>query len=405
MKKNKKLITVFVVVIIILLLLIGFFSFGDKTKILEKYNFPKDLIEQLKNNENSDDIAVQNDAISTQAINTSNWDLEKVDIVYDTANVAVPVPKGYVASSVTGEHTVKTGFVIYEGTKAVTNSNAWNESCNRNQWVWVPVPDASRIYEIDSNGRKKSKLYDYSSTGRTKRINNEVEPGVSYLEDFEDNFGNSQLQGMTQDKLLKEIQNEFDDTINSIETYGGFWIGRYETGNSETKLPVTKRMTKIDYTSNWYMAYKNIQRMGTGENVKTSMLFGCLWDETLQWFIDTGSKKYEDMINSSSWGVYDGTTFDYKKADGTTVTKKANQSITVPTGSTEYSKNNNIYDMAGNNEDGTLEAIGYYKVIRGGNFYFDGSSLDKYPVSCRDYEDLSVEMLSNTAFRAFLYIK
>ena len=48
MKKNKKLITVFVVVIIILLLLIGFFSFGDKTKILEKYNFPKDLIEQLK---------------------------------------------------------------------------------------------------------------------------------------------------------------------------------------------------------------------------------------------------------------------------------------------------------------------------------------------------------------------
>lgn len=95
-------------------------------------------------------------------IDTSKWDLTKVNIVYDTNNVAVPVPKGYIASGADNEHTVTTGFVIYEGETEVTNENCWEESCSRNQWVWVPVQDPSRLYEVTSSGKKIAKTYNYN---------------------------------------------------------------------------------------------------------------------------------------------------------------------------------------------------------------------------------------------------
>ena len=183
MKKNKKwIIPVIIILLIVCLMSALIISLELKSKNeISKVNLPQASAEQennksdetqsnegmtqngnntkdddeSQNSVNNSSISTQNDATSVQTVNTNEWDLTKVDIVYDTANVAVPVPKGYVASGADGEHTVNTGFVIYEGTGEVTNENAWNESCTRNQWVWVPVPDISRIYETDSSGRKR----------------------------------------------------------------------------------------------------------------------------------------------------------------------------------------------------------------------------------------------------------
>ena len=44
-----------------------------------------------------------------------NWDLSKVNKVKSEDNIIVPVPKGYTASTVAGEKSVSTGFVIKEG--------------------------------------------------------------------------------------------------------------------------------------------------------------------------------------------------------------------------------------------------------------------------------------------------
>lgn len=102
-------------------------------------------LEMSDSGESSLLLALEDSDVNISTTNTGNWDLTKVDIVYDTEGVAVPVPKGYVASGADGEHTVNTGFVIYEGDGEITTENAWNESCSRNQFVWVPVPDVSRI--------------------------------------------------------------------------------------------------------------------------------------------------------------------------------------------------------------------------------------------------------------------
>ena len=373
---------------------------------MEQGNSGTEIAEQ--SNQENNDIAVQDGSISTQAVDTSNWDLTKVNIVYDTANVAVPVPKGYVASGADGEHSVNTGFVIYEGDTAVTTDNAWNESCIRNQWVWVPVPDVSRIYEVDENGKKKSKLYDYSSTGRTMYSNNNCEPGIlantlySAI-DKEYAFAVGNLQGMTKEKFLHEMQEEFDFTIESIKKYGGFYIGRYETGSLSSKTLVVQRMNTDIVGSTWYTEYSRLQRLGVNGNVKSNMIWGCLWDETLQWLVDSGNKTYSILVSSTAWGNYYNTGFNYKKSiSGSTSTKLAYTSSVIPSGSTERSNANNIYDLAGNVWEFTLEGdYSRYRSYRGGSYSDTGSG---NPVSSleRGYPNISYE---GVGFRTYLYIR
>ena len=369
--------------------------------IVEQENSGTEIAEQ-SNQENSD-IAVQDSSVLTQAVDTSSWDLTKVDIVYDTANVAVPVPKGYVASGADGEHTVNTGFVIYEGDTAVTTNNAWDESCTRNQWVWVPVPDVSRIYEVDSNGKKKSRLYEYSATGRTTYTNNNYEPGILSNYDNEEYFAENKLQGMTKEKLLHEMQEEFDFTIESIKKYGGFYIGRYETGNLSSKTPVVQRMNTDINAQSWYTEYSRLQRLGANGNVKSNMIWGCLWEEALQWLIDSGNKTYADMVNSTSWGNYYNSIFKYKiDTSGSTSTKNASSGTRIPSGSTEYSKANNIYDMAGNVWDWTLEGNGSgNRRCRGGYCYNNGSNGPGSDRNGSNPGDSSYDI----GFRAYFYIK
>ena len=94
---------------------------------------------------------------------------EKVNAVQstDTTPIAVPVPKGYTASKVTGETTVEDGFVIYEGEEEVNDTNKDTAQTTRNQFVWVPVENPSEMYGRDENCKKWGKLYNFSSTGIT----------------------------------------------------------------------------------------------------------------------------------------------------------------------------------------------------------------------------------------------
>ena len=57
-----------------------------------------------------------------------------------------------------------------------------------NQYVWVPVKDVSRIYGVDSNGKLWGKLYNYSSTGRSK--NNWSENSTSGVMSITNKTGN-----------------------------------------------------------------------------------------------------------------------------------------------------------------------------------------------------------------------
>ncbi len=367
--------------IIIILLLIFIIIILQKNGIIEntlkrgKYSNKKLL--------NNEEILVSEDG----KVNSSNWDTSKITIYKDVDGKEVPVPKGYVGSSVTGENKVNEGYVIYEGNTEVTSSNVSSAKTTRNQWVWIPVVDARRIYE-EVNGVKKAKLYTFTYSGRSEYVNNNYEPAVLPEFDTITNLESAGLTGMTPDKLYQELQQEFDSTMESIEKYGGFYIGRYETGNLSQTKPVVKQMNADIFNKAWYKMYSTVGYLAENESVKTNIIWGCLWDETLQWLEDRGNKYYPHFLNfSTAWGNYPGI-FGTKG---------------IPTGSSEYTKALNIYDLAGNAWEWTLEGSGTsYRILRGGGY---DTVVEHAPVSVRLTMFSPNNPISNTGYRAYLYIK
>ena len=342
-----------------------------------------------------------------KALDTSSWDTTKVTVYTDPASgKKAPIPVGYVASQVTGETGIDTGLVIYEGTVPVTGTQvgvpgteAWDASCNRNQWVWVPVPDVSRIYDTNT---RKSKLYTITSTGRSTYNNSNYEPGVliGNVYDSERYFSQYNMPGMTKKKLLYELETELDETIKSIEKYGGFYIGRYENGETKTVKPVVKRMSS-NPSASWYDTYANLRTLGANENVKANIIWGCLWDETLQWFRESGAKTDEDIYNSASWGNHkDSENFTYyTNVAGSTGSKTKGSGKSIPTGSTERNKANNIYDMAGNQWEWTLEGNGDGSRRERGGMYNSNAS------NCSVGHRVVSFPYTTYASRAYFYIK
>ena len=122
-------------------------------------------------------------------------------------------------------------------------------------------------------------------------------------------------------------------------------------------------------SQNWYTMYKKCLTLkGNNDNIKTMMITGSLWDETLEWLVKSGATNSEGTAltyqlvgsNSTTFGNYYNATFNYIAQNAEqpveTETKAVNTSTRIPTGSAEYTKTNNIYDMAGNVFEWTTEA-------------------------------------------------
>ena len=199
--------------------------------------------------------------------------------------------------------------------------------------------------------------------------------------------------------------------IYSVEKYGGFYIGRYETGDlSKEQVVVQKGNTDIA-SQTWYAMYEKCKTLSdNNNNIETGMIWGNQWDRTLMWLMEcnakdetTGKSKEEVISDSSSWGNYIDATFQYTNSSGSTATKNQNSSVRIPTGSTEYTKANNIYDLAGNVFDWTMEANGTYgRVLRGGGYDVAGTN---FPARYRYTIYNPTFSLSYGGCRAVLYIK
>ena len=322
-----------------------------------------------------------------------------------------------------GEEGIKT---LAEGE---TPTTVYELQTSVNQYVWVPVKDVSRIYGIASDGKLWGKLYDYSTTGRSNsnweettngiiRILNTLghrEPDIGHYNTDDDVDIDTKLQsnmdGLEEYEFLaQEIEKNFYETIESIKKYGGFYIGRYETGNlSESKAVVQKMNSDIN-NQTWYTMYEKCKDLaGDNDNVITSMIWGCLWDETLQWFIESKAKistgetiDYSKIMDSTDWGNYYGIDFEYT-IDGITYNKPAAYGVILPSGTAEYTKANNIYDMAGNMFDWSLESgSAVSKVLRAGYFFYYG---DSYAAGNRSIHDSVANKSEYYGCRAILLIK
>ena len=358
---------------------------------------------------------------TTKEFNSENLqENEHMHIEEDASEDKVPVPNGYVGSKATGENEIDTGYVIYEGEEEVNDSNVEEAQKTRNQYVWVPVPDASTMYGIDENGKKWGKTYTFTDTsikpfnwiekeniitiqniksGEPNIILNHS-TNVSTIYDMDSNFKKIKIETNTTHEFLNQLEQEFNNMIESVVKYGGFYIGRYETGDlGKEKVAIVKENNDIS-SQTWYSLYNKCKNLNN-EYVETGIIWKSQWDRTLTWLIESKNKTLEEIsIDSSSWGNYYDATFEYINNSGKLVTKSLGSRTRIPTGSSEYTKANNIYDLAGNVYDWTMYGQYDVRFCMGGDDGCNGNtSASKYS---GNYPTASY---STRGCRAMLYIK
>ena len=281
------------------------------------------------------------------------------------------------------------GFVIYEGTEEVTDSNQWTAQCERNQWVWIPIEDVSNMYwEDKTDGKIYGTYYNESATSYTKStINRKLEPQLTRF-DQQSTYLTKYLGGISRYEFLMGMEQEFYEMLQSVATYGGFYIGRYEVGDLSQITPVVKRMNTDIGDINWYQGYRKCKKLsGANTNVRTSMIWGTQYDQVMNWLIKSGEKTPLDIERgSATWGNYKDAEFTYyTNTSKTTATKNLGSETRIASGAYEGAKANNIYDLAGNVWLYTLETIlssgsGNGRYYKGGSFSFNGT--DAYASSC-----------------------
>ena len=166
----------------------------------------------------------------------------------------------------------------------------------------------------------------------------------------------------------------------------------------------------------------------TNYGVVSTLTYGVQWDRTLAWWGETeaqnGTKdvtidSITKLNDSTLYGNYvnneiPNSTFNsgasvsknggksYTTIDST-YSKTSSNSHLLTTGATEETKINNIYDMAGNMGEWTMEGSGTNnRVHRGGSFSIGGGD---NPVSNRYSVDDPVYAYNDDGFRPALYIK
>ena len=332
----------------------------------------EDMVKELPSTEGYKDIVeIQSGKLVYKGTNKQERTYFKT-VLGDAGLVIVPVPAEWQATiaEVTDDGVpIPKGFTYVTGTKT---TGTVIKDTNGNEFVWIPATETSYVKDFT----------------------------------FPSNYG-ATSSNTSDDTLPSGITDETYD----VKKYGGFYIARYEAGipegdtttSNKTGIPVSKKgavvWTYIDYTN----AKSSAESMISNEYVQTGLITGTAWDTTCHFIEDyiTTLNSVSTLKNSTYYGNYVNSTFKYINSSNEEVEKTSNSSVKIPTGSTEYTKTKNIYDLAGNVFEWTNEASSSDRIYRGGGY---GNYGVYNPVSYRGDGDPSVSN-GNIGFRPRLYIK
>ena len=317
------------------------------------------------------------------------------------------------------EGTIDTGLVI--------------KDVNGNEYVWVVVPRTTAVYKTTGLGKTTFTDADYTSIEKDlKEYTKTYRGSTSYSDTY---AADDKNVGWFADATA--YNNLKNSMLKSVYENGGFYVGRYEAGidtttgtnrtsntdkNSDGKytMPSTVPVTKADAYPYTYVTRTQAQNLASKVNAGTktsSLMFGVQWDLVLAFMHNKGNIADSTLTtNSTTIGNYINSTFDlnrgkyaqygqlgnewknFDSALGSIVVsnettgkmKKTEQSsdsnsILITTGGTEQSKVMNIYDIAGNVWEWTLEKTSITInpcAYRGGSYSYAGSN---GPAAYRNY--------------------
>ncbi len=261
------------------------------------------------------------------------------------------IPTGFKISEKEGEGNIETGLVI--------------QDARGNEFVWIPVTtdlEYSYSYNNDSNYYEPKELQDkYEMCGNP----------------FDSQEILDYLYGKDYYKYVDfKYKDEYKEMVDSVNEYDGFYIGRYETtidgnsiGSKENKTVLTagailKEGTNPNnsepYYYRWYGLYaeqKKADVIGNGQDIQTAMIYGVLWDETMNFIRkqnEAGKTNYTVDTSTSSWH---------------------HGSSLVNSGQLNPGENGdvalNIWDLECNGKEWTQEATSSQGRVSRGGFYSD----------------------------------
>ena len=266
-------------------------------------------------------------------VNEEKWSMtyDKNGEFKDKNGDVATIPAGFQVSETLGMNTIQEGLVIQDE--------------EGNQFVWIPVDDINDIAKETSNENGNTnyegKLYDFKSTSAKEKDGYGVgtesnrEPDIISDDNNGDNLYliNNLLKTTYTDssELGKTLQEDYNTIINSISTYHGFYVSRYEISKSsnntaQSKPDNTVLTTETGSANKWYGLYAYGKTYNTS-SVGSSMIWGSQYDAIMRWM-------QKERIDVTDIGT-------------------SNQTL------------KNIYDLCDGYYELTLEASGENRVARG----------------------------------------
>ena len=286
---------------------------------------------------------------------------------------------------------------------------------NGNYWTWVEVPKSIYAKTEYNGGTAPANSTDYAKIESTMQKYAETYRKSGYTDEWQ----KEAQHGFTS---AEEYNNHKNTMLKSVYENGGFYIGKYEAGTKTLRTSSDAELTTpviqegaypYNYVTN-RQAQEKSKELATGGRT-SSLMFGIQWDLVLKHIETKQGKTQEELKNdSTTWGNYSNATFEITKGKYSTdygktftevngtYTRPSSSNVLLTTGTTQRNSVLNIYDLAGNEYEWTLEkstAASVPSVIRGAGFVGSGSSL---PASDRSRNTTS-HSYNDISFRPALW--
>ena len=389
LKKEKGITLIALVVTIVVLLILAGVSinalFGDNG-----------IIEKAKDAQNKMDQAAENDLNALNELNewleskvngtTGGDDDPSTGKLPSVANETIPYYPDNTFTKVEGT-TLDNGLVI--------------QDASGNEYVWIEVPKSlynNEAYntETETADQKPASPTDYDKIEYCLHKYTDYYRYGSYT----DTYSSDAATGLTSTQYTELKQK----MLKSVYENGGFWIGRYEAGITTNRTensgtPTVAPLSKAGTVENAVYPYtyvtcseaQTLANMLTTDKYTSSLMFGVQWDlvlkhievkeeangtalATIQSALNSDSTswgnyydasftinrgKYTDFKNyilSTTWTPYNQTTSNnFVNSSSVKQVQSNGNGILLTTGASEACKKMNIYDLAGNVWEWTLE--------------------------------------------------
>ena len=306
-------------------------------------------------------------------------------------NSMLDEPKNSTVTVADGTVTVPAGFKVAEDSGStldegivITDAPDGEEG---NEFVWVPVKNFNE-FTREHFGTEAQKWWSGTFVTDGLSENNMYEP--------------------TSDGIMEDT--EVEKMYKSVKENKGFYVGRYEAGTTASSGTgkrgevVSKKGANVYNNIGWSDSNDMTDEAGgavevargmyteeKGDSVTSTLIYGVQWDAIMRWMKDkpnlTSGKYVQD---SSNMGWYSD---NYTSGNPTHQT-----GIDLDGGK---NKVKNIYDLAGNVFEWTMECFGHSnRVCRGGGYFGSGS---EFPISYRSGNEPS-DSLPDLGFRITLYL-